>query len=55
MNEHIKKIFAESSADKMVFGFHSDAAPYKITAGKTLQVFYRNLIHVMYSAHEIHG
>lgn len=54
VNEGIKKIFPESSADERVFIFLSDAAPYMIKAAKVLQVFYPNLIHVTCFAHGVH-
>lgn len=54
VNEGIKKIFPESSAEERVFIFLSDAAPYMIKAAKALQVFYPNLIHVTCFAHGVH-
>lgn len=54
VNEGVKKIFPESSADERVFIILSDAAPYMIKAAKALQVFYPNLIHVTCFAHGVH-
>lgn len=44
----------DADADERVIVFLSDAAPYMIKAGKVLQVFYPNLIHVTCFAHGVH-
>lgn len=52
VNDSIRSLFPDSS-DKIAL-FLSDATPYMVKAGKALEVFYPNMIHVTCIAHAVH-
>lgn len=53
INDSIKSLFPDSSADEKICIFVSDAAPYMVKAGQSLQTFYP-LLHITCLAHGLH-
>lgn len=54
VNDSLKNLFPDSSAAEKVLIFLSDAAPYMLKAGRALETFYPNMIHVTCFAHGLH-
>lgn len=54
VNDSIKALFPDSSMDEKICVFITDAAPYMVKAGQSLQVFYPKLLHITCLAHGFH-
>lgn len=54
VNDSLRILWPHGGNDEKVLLLCSDAAPYMIKAGKTLNVFFPNLIHITCLAHMIH-